>query len=218
MSTICIIPARSGSVRLPNKNLRPFCWKPLLEWTLEQALRLKNEKIIDEVVLTTDYAYEEMRAAGISIHTIPTTPHGPLRRFVDVFYHARRHSLVGPDVPMAKVIADVLASGPGWPSLVVLLQPTSPTRTDEAVRRCIQKARNAGDLCFTVYPGDPPGRCANGACYAFPPHRMPSGDPGPLAESGDISGFDVLTTDDIDINTVADFEAAEKVMRERLAQ
>ncbi|OUU62628.1 MAG: hypothetical protein CBC22_03810 [Alphaproteobacteria bacterium TMED62] len=37
-----IVPARGGSKRLPGKNLKNFMGKPLIFWTLEQALRLKK--------------------------------------------------------------------------------------------------------------------------------------------------------------------------------
>lgn len=38
MNTVCIIPARGGSKGIPRKNLIDFCGKPLLAWSIEQAL------------------------------------------------------------------------------------------------------------------------------------------------------------------------------------
>jgi pseudaminic acid cytidylyltransferase len=38
----CFIPARGGSVRIPRKNLKPFCGRPLIAWTIEAALGAKN--------------------------------------------------------------------------------------------------------------------------------------------------------------------------------
>ncbi|WP_369808815.1 cytidylyltransferase domain-containing protein, partial [uncultured Helicobacter sp.] len=32
-SFLAIIPARSGSKRLPDKNIKPLCGKPLLAWS-----------------------------------------------------------------------------------------------------------------------------------------------------------------------------------------
>ena len=44
---LCIIPARSGSKGLPNKNILDFKGKPLLSWSIEQALQSKyNMRII----------------------------------------------------------------------------------------------------------------------------------------------------------------------------
>jgi N-acylneuraminate cytidylyltransferase/CMP-N,N'-diacetyllegionaminic acid synthase len=50
-TTVAIIPARSGSKGLPRKNLRLFCGKPLIAWSIEAAL---NSKYIDEVIVSTD--------------------------------------------------------------------------------------------------------------------------------------------------------------------
>ena len=44
---LCIIPARSGSKGIKNKNIKMFNDKPLIIWTIEQALESKYEmKII----------------------------------------------------------------------------------------------------------------------------------------------------------------------------
>ena len=37
MSTVIIIPARGGSKRIPFKNIKLFCGKPLIAWTIEAA-------------------------------------------------------------------------------------------------------------------------------------------------------------------------------------
>lgn len=48
---LCIIPARGGSKRLPNKNILPFFGKPLIAHTIECALQSKS---IHKLVLSTD--------------------------------------------------------------------------------------------------------------------------------------------------------------------
>jgi len=35
---LAIISARGGSKRIPNKNIRNFCGKPLITYTIERAL------------------------------------------------------------------------------------------------------------------------------------------------------------------------------------
>ena len=35
--TVCIIPARSGSKRIKNKNIKPFKGKPMIERAIEIA-------------------------------------------------------------------------------------------------------------------------------------------------------------------------------------
>ena len=51
MSTIAIIPARGGSKGIKNKNIRILNSKPLIAWSIEQAL---NSSEISEVYVSTD--------------------------------------------------------------------------------------------------------------------------------------------------------------------
>lgn len=53
MSRIAIIPARGGSKRIPKKNIKEFCGKPILAYSIEAAL---NSKLFDEVMVSTDDA------------------------------------------------------------------------------------------------------------------------------------------------------------------
>lgn len=46
-----LIPARGGSKGLPKKNIKLLNGKPLIVWTIEQAL---NSKYLDKVVVSTD--------------------------------------------------------------------------------------------------------------------------------------------------------------------
>ena len=48
---LAIIPARGGSVGIPNKNIVPLLDRPLLSWTISQAL---NSDVIDDVIVSTD--------------------------------------------------------------------------------------------------------------------------------------------------------------------
>lgn len=48
---ICIIPARAGSKRILRKNIRNFCDKPLINWTIEAAIRVD---LFDDIILSTD--------------------------------------------------------------------------------------------------------------------------------------------------------------------
>ena len=43
----CIIPARSGSKRLSNKNITDFFGKPLIAWTIEAALESEFLNVIN---------------------------------------------------------------------------------------------------------------------------------------------------------------------------
>jgi CMP-N-acetylneuraminic acid synthetase len=50
-SVLAIIPARGGSKGLPGKNIKDLCGKPLIAWSVEQALK---SKYIDNVFVSTD--------------------------------------------------------------------------------------------------------------------------------------------------------------------
>lgn len=50
-STLAVIPARAGSKRVPDKNVRPFRGKPLLSWPVQTALACD---VIDTVIVSTD--------------------------------------------------------------------------------------------------------------------------------------------------------------------
>ena len=51
MKKIALIPARSGSVRVPHKNIYNLCGHPLLGYTIHAALR---SEVFDEVLVVTD--------------------------------------------------------------------------------------------------------------------------------------------------------------------
>jgi N-acylneuraminate cytidylyltransferase len=50
-SRAAIIPARGGSKRIPRKNIREFCGKPMIVWSIEAAL---NSGCFDRVIVSTD--------------------------------------------------------------------------------------------------------------------------------------------------------------------
>ena len=52
-SFLAIVPARGGSKGLPGKNIKELCGKPMIAYTIEQALR---SKYISEVIISTDSA------------------------------------------------------------------------------------------------------------------------------------------------------------------
>lgn len=48
---IAIIPARGGSKRIPRKNIREFCGKPMIAWAIEYA---KSANLFTHVIVSTD--------------------------------------------------------------------------------------------------------------------------------------------------------------------
>ena len=48
---LAIIPARGGSKRIPRKNIKLFCAKPMIAWSIEAALQ---SGCFDQVIVSTD--------------------------------------------------------------------------------------------------------------------------------------------------------------------
>ena len=51
MKVLGIIPARGGSKRIPGKNKKDFCGKPLINYIIEAA---KNAELLDAIVVNSD--------------------------------------------------------------------------------------------------------------------------------------------------------------------
>ena len=51
MKNLAIIPARAGSKRIPKKNIKNFLGKPIIAYSIENAL---NTGLFDEVMVSTD--------------------------------------------------------------------------------------------------------------------------------------------------------------------
>lgn len=109
---IAVIPARSGSKGLPGKNVRTLCGKPLIAWTIEQALACPE---VDKVIVSTDDP-EIARVAvsyGAEVPFLrPDELATDIASSVDVVVHA----------------IDFMAKNGSNYDLVVLLEPTSPLR------------------------------------------------------------------------------------------
>jgi len=49
--SVCIIPARGGSKRIPRKNIRDFCGRPMIGWPIQAAI---DSGCFDRIVVSTD--------------------------------------------------------------------------------------------------------------------------------------------------------------------
>jgi len=117
MKNIAIIPARSGSKGLKDKNIRLLHGKPLMAYSIEAAL---DSGIFDEVMVSTDTEkYAEI--AGKYGAEVP---------------FLRSEELASDTATSKDVILDVLnryeAGGKTFDTFA-LLQPTSPLRTAEDI-------------------------------------------------------------------------------------
>ena len=48
---IAVLPARGGSKRIPRKNIKDFCGKPMIVWSIEAA---KASELFDHIIVSTD--------------------------------------------------------------------------------------------------------------------------------------------------------------------
>jgi len=132
---LALIPARSGSKGVPDKNTRLLAGCTLLEYAAAAAVA---SGVIDRIVLSTDSdrIAAEGRRVGVEV---------PFVRPVD---------LARDDTPMFPVIEHALDAleKDGWfPDIIVLLQPTSPLRRPEHIRDAVRELRGSGaDSVVTV--------------------------------------------------------------------
>ena len=140
MSTLCIIPARGGSKRIPRKNVRIFRGKPMNAWSIKAALA---SGCFDQVVVSTDdeKIAEVAREYGASVPFL--RPDALADDFVgttDVVIHAIKE----------------LSSEEGDPSLVCCLYATAPFVRPEDLRtgRSLWLAQEPSRPVFTAttYP------------------------------------------------------------------
>ena len=70
MKNICIIPARGGSKRIPKKNIKNFCGKPLIAYSIEVALK---SGLFEKVLVSTDSdeIAEVAKGYGAEVQTRP---------------------------------------------------------------------------------------------------------------------------------------------------
>jgi N-acylneuraminate cytidylyltransferase/CMP-N,N'-diacetyllegionaminic acid synthase len=123
---LAIIPARGGSKGLPGKNIRKLCGRPLIEYTIDAALR---SKFVSRVVVSTESASiaEVAVAAGAEVPFLRPE-------------HLATDSALAIDVYL--YTCDRLMSlGAGPISDFVTLQPTSPLRLAEDVDAAISLFR-----------------------------------------------------------------------------
>jgi CMP-N-acetylneuraminic acid synthetase len=187
-----IITARGGSKRLPGKNLAILRGKPLLTYTCEAA---KASQRLTRVILSTDdEAIARVgKECGIEVPFMrPPELATDNAQSIDVVLH----------------VLDALHKREGYrPSLVVLLQPTSPLRTgadiDAAIALLLE--RGADSLVSVTKDGK-----RNGALYVIRPDV--------LERTGDFGGgthvpFVMDCNRSIDIDEPFDLAQAEYLLR-----
>ena len=116
MKKICIIPARAGSKRIKNKNLKELSGKPLVSWSIECAL---SSGIFDKIILSTDS--EDIAKIG---------------KFYGLNTALRPTELAGDYTTAEEVISYHIEGRAN--EKVCYLQPTSPLRNKEDINLSLE--------------------------------------------------------------------------------
>ncbi|MFA5908698.1 MAG: pseudaminic acid cytidylyltransferase [Vicinamibacterales bacterium] len=107
---LAVIPARGGSKRIPRKNIRTFCGKPMLAWSIEAA---RASGLFDHILVSTDAAEIGQVAAdwGAEVPFVrPAELSGDFAGTTEVIAHATQWAL-----------------DQGWPvTAVCCLYPAAP--------------------------------------------------------------------------------------------
>ena len=137
---LAVIPARGGSKGLPGKNIRPLMGKPLLAHSVALAALLGEN--VRCIVSTDDPEIAEAaRAAGAEV---------PFMRPAD---------LASDSAPMSVVLRHALEAMESLDGttydMVLLLDPTSPTRTPESINEAIATLGGSPELDGVVAVSEP---------------------------------------------------------------
>lgn len=129
LKKIAIIPARSGSKGLPNKNILMLLDKPLIAYTIEAA---KQSGVFERVIVSTDSLEYKNIAEQYGAEVI-----------------LRDEKLASDTATSFMVIEDVLNKVSGY-DYFVLLQPTSPFRNSEHIQQAIKQFELQSQMNFLI--------------------------------------------------------------------
>lgn len=125
---LCVIPVRGGSKGVPGKNARLVAGKPLVTWTIEQALAASPA--MDVVVSTDDEDLARIaREAGADV---------PFMRPASLAQDSSQTE------PVIQHAIEFRAAQGRRPDAVMLLQATSPVRLGDTLDRAIRQFVDTG--------------------------------------------------------------------------
>jgi len=136
-----IIPARGGSKGIPLKNIALLGTKPLIYYTIREA---KKSKMLDACIVSTDDKKIKKVAQGLGADVPFLRP----KKF------AQDKST---DIDFIKHAIEWVEKNRGWkPEIVVVLVPTSPTRTQKDIDDTLKfMIKNKCDSVRTIFNPSP---------------------------------------------------------------
>jgi len=119
---LCLIPARSGSKGIKNKNIKIFKNKPLIAWSIEQALKCKYKMRI--IVSTDSNEYKSI-----------AEKYGAEVPFLRPSEISQDEST---DIQFINHAIDFLEESENYkPDIILQLRPTQPLRKIEDINNCL---------------------------------------------------------------------------------
>jgi N-acylneuraminate cytidylyltransferase len=132
---LAVIPARGGSKRIPRKNIKPFCGKPIIAWSIATA---RESGCFDRVIVSTDDAEiaQVAREAGAEVPFLrPATLADDHTGTIPVVRHAIERQAGAGDAP----------------SLVCCIYATAPFLVADDLQRGLDLLERSGsDFAFSV--------------------------------------------------------------------
>ncbi len=141
MKYIAVIPARGGSKGVPNKNIREIKGKPLIAYTIEQALSCG---LFQKVFVNTDCEKIKTEAEKYGAE-VPFLRPDHLATDKATTIDTIRHA-----IPEYEKVSDFDA--------VFLLQPTSPFRSRKSFLEAIEGVKKCGSAVSYSPPKEHPSR------------------------------------------------------------
>ena len=133
MNSLAIITARGGSKRIPRKNIRPFCGKPIIAYSIEAAI---ESGLFAEVMVSTD----DMEIAEIAREHGASVPFMRSEKTADDY--ATTYDV------LAEVLAEYNARGERFDYLCCLY-PTAPFVTAEKLKQSFSRLQESGASALT---------------------------------------------------------------------
>ncbi|MDC3208397.1 pseudaminic acid cytidylyltransferase [Pelagibacteraceae bacterium] len=107
---ICIVPARGGSKRIANKNIKLFSGKPMIYWSLKT---IKEAKIFDKIIVSTDSAEISKVSSNLGAEVPfirPDDISNDKANIHDVMYHSSRW--IQENYPSTKIVSCIFPTAP----------------------------------------------------------------------------------------------------------
>lgn len=129
---VALLPMKAHSSRVPGKNFRDFCGKPLFRWILDALLEVEE---IDQVVINTD------ARSLLEQHGLPNSDR--------ILIRDRKPEICGDDVSMNLVLADDVINIEA--GLYIMTHTTNPLLKKDTIMSAIKHFTSSTDKIDSMF-------------------------------------------------------------------